>query len=88
MGKFCQCLTVICPQHDFGGVLLFNIMHIIVKNLKLCCFIPIGEWIHPKDITLPLKCFLPFQWGITLKGKKLLLPTGAIFFSFNSTPLL
>ena len=21
MGKFCQCLTVICPQHDYGGVL-------------------------------------------------------------------
>ena len=25
MGKFCQCLIVICPPHDSGGVLSFQV---------------------------------------------------------------
>ena len=34
MGKFCEFLTVICPQHDNGGGLWFHICYIVGVSMK------------------------------------------------------
>ena len=66
-------------------ILYTCIMYVSLKNLTI---VPVGEWIHPRELILSLKCFFPFQWGPTLKGKKLLLLKQLHVFTFNSTPLI
>ena len=68
----------------FVDFLIEHILYIMYVNLKNLTIVPVGEWIHPRELILSLKCLLPFQYGPTLKGKKLLLHV----FTFNSTPLI
>ena len=37
MGKFCQFLTVICPQHNEGGILSFYVLFLFISLENICC---------------------------------------------------